>query len=509
MPNKPPAPHGPYDPVHHHHPGPPPYMVDRCADECDDQLPLFSQVGRGLQGDSYKVELIKDELTETVLEGSIYSERTGDWVTDWVSENINGGHLYYAYQFYDRPTPNDPKTFSISFSYVRPGRNSDENGIVWSFTTPHIPYAFDEDWDPYSGLGTKTLYIKGIDEEDWIEKLKYPDGMSRSTYGGENPDDPDDPDPIGPNRPWTVNLTYGIGKDSDDNDPDIKVPRLQDLQKVLGISDAEMERIILDPLIDPPSTEIHFPEGFTNFYAWIASLEDRVGGAEVNIENLADLMASLYAKLNSIGGIIWDKDRDNDGFPWVPSNDPANAKSVSSSFGKYSLFAIYHEGGATPAIGYIHRSRHNWSYYGPQGPGVDPKDVSLLDFDENQREALGSFVYDSYDTWTWNDPNDHSQGGHYTPLRALGGYAYTQTGTSYSDNIFNANLYLYSFERPVENQPNKLLFTHPARTFFHNKGDAGNTNRSPRYRDSDLKELNNSDTTIDSYDKITRIVGII
>ena len=40
---------------HHHHAGP-----DRGAPDCFDQIPVFSHVGRGIQGDSYKVD-IQDE----------------------------------------------------------------------------------------------------------------------------------------------------------------------------------------------------------------------------------------------------------------------------------------------------------------------------------------------------------------------------------------------------------------------------------------------------------------
>ena len=40
---------------------------DRCAPDTDDQLPLISRVGRGLQGDSYKVEIASDSNCETIL----------------------------------------------------------------------------------------------------------------------------------------------------------------------------------------------------------------------------------------------------------------------------------------------------------------------------------------------------------------------------------------------------------------------------------------------------------
>ena len=251
------GPHGPYDPRRHHHPDHPPYMVDRCADECDDQLPLFSQVGRGLQGNGYKVEVIKDALTETILEGLVYDPYTGALTSDWVSENINGGHLSYAYNL--RPFT-DPQTFTISFKYVRPGRNADENGTVWSWTTPAIPYLWSRqedgsmsDGEDIVGTGVATLYLKKTTEPTWNwrlhEKLVYPDGFTH--------EDMNAPDPL---EGWTVNLQYGIGGDID-------APNIDDLSKVLGITVQNIRNIIAN---SPVPTDTIDQPNLKKYIDWVA-----------------------------------------------------------------------------------------------------------------------------------------------------------------------------------------------------------------------------------------------
>lgn len=223
-----------YDPKKHHHPHPHPFEIDKCADQCDDQLPLFSQVGRGLQGDGYKVDIIKDGLTETILEGLFYDPRTGAYTSDWISENINGGHLSYQYNL--RPFT-DPQTFTITFKYVRPGRNADENGTVWSWTTPAIPYLWSRqedgsmsDGEDIVGTGVATLYLKKTTEAEWDwhkhEKLVYPDGFTH--------EDMNAPDPL---EGWTVNLTYGIGGDID-------APNIDDIAKIIGITPENIRDLV-------------------------------------------------------------------------------------------------------------------------------------------------------------------------------------------------------------------------------------------------------------------------
>ena len=226
----------PYDPTRHHHPNHPPYMVDRCAEECDDQLPLFAQVGRGLRGDGYKVMVQYDDLDETYLEGLIYDAHTGALVSDWKSENINGGHLSYQYNL--RPST-DPQTFTITFKYMRPGRNANERGVVWSWTTPAIPYLWSRqedgsmsDGEDIVGTGVATLYLKKTSEPEWDwrkhEKLVYPEGFTHEDMHAPDPE-----------KGWTVNLQYGIGGDID-------APNAEDFAKVLGISIQNIKNIILN-----------------------------------------------------------------------------------------------------------------------------------------------------------------------------------------------------------------------------------------------------------------------
>ena len=108
---------------------------DHAAPDCDDQLAVFSKVGRGLQGDGYKVEIKYDDNDETYLEGSKYDSASGTWSSEWVTENINGGQLSYRINRYASVTP--PR-FTITFKLSRPGRQE------WQFTTPQIPYYVED-----------------------------------------------------------------------------------------------------------------------------------------------------------------------------------------------------------------------------------------------------------------------------------------------------------------------------------------------------------------------------
>lgn len=249
-----------YNPMHHHHPHPAPFMVDKCAEQCDDQLPLFSQVGRGLEGSGYEVVVQKDSLAETILEGMFYDPHTGAYTSDWISKNINGGHLSYQYNL--RPFT-DPQTFTITFKYVRPGRNADENGTVWSWTTPAIPYLWSRqpggsmsDGEDIVGTGVATLYLKKTTDGAWDwrqhEKLVYPDGFTH--------EDMNAPDPL---EGWTVNLTYGIGGDID-------APNIDDIAKIIGITPDNIRQLVQGSL--PTET---FPDGM-NTKQYIDSFAEKV-----------------------------------------------------------------------------------------------------------------------------------------------------------------------------------------------------------------------------------------
>lgn len=202
-----------------------PVNPDRGAPDCDDQLPLISRVGRGIHGDGYKVEIDDpDSVSETHLHGYEIDGATGEVKSDWVSENINGGHL--SYQYVLRPYTL-PQTFTITFIYQRPGRPE------WSWTTPAIPYVWtvDEDGnkdqgDGIVGSGVATLFIKKTTDAAWKEMLLYPEGTKREDFNAPEAEEP-----------WTVNLSFGVGGDID-------VPNIDDIAKILGITVEDVRNII-------------------------------------------------------------------------------------------------------------------------------------------------------------------------------------------------------------------------------------------------------------------------
>lgn len=184
-------------PQHPHHD----HVVDRCADRCDDQLPLFSQVGRGLQGDGYRVELVKDTINDTRIRGLIIDPHTGEETEEWRTDNINGGRLSYSLNY--NPTT-DPKTFTITFTLERPDDSQRPEGEKrgWTFTTKPIPYLWENEIRPC----VATLFTKAVSQPSnyWRERLVYP--------AGTGPEDYDMPRKL---EPWTVNLTYGKTGDID------------------------------------------------------------------------------------------------------------------------------------------------------------------------------------------------------------------------------------------------------------------------------------------------------
>lgn len=197
---------------------------DRCAPESDDQLPLISRVGRGIKGDSYKVEIASDSNCETILEGSYLDQATKEWHSDWLSENVNGGCLSYQYNL--RPFT-VPQTFTITFIYRRPGR------LEWSWTTPAIPYVWSIDDsgetappDGIVGSGVATLFIKKTTDTEWTEKLVYPEGTTREDYNAPEAEEA-----------WTVNLSFGIGGD-------VEVPNIDDIAKIIGITVDDIKKLV-------------------------------------------------------------------------------------------------------------------------------------------------------------------------------------------------------------------------------------------------------------------------
>lgn len=271
-------PHYPYN--HHGHHDHHHCDTHRIAPECDDQLPVFSTVGRGIKGDTYRVKVVDPDTHEiTQLVGETYDEATKTWHTEWMSENINGGHLEYQYHL--RPY-NVPSTFTITFKYHRPsahGWTLDENGkkvptsrthhdsntfccdgepndsydsegnriennvgddpdneCSWVWTTPAIPYFWtpvNEDGsienppDHIVGSGVGTLFTRTMHDNNgnpltdaavnWTEQLIYPKGWTREHFNA--------PTVL---KPWTVNLRFGFGGN-------VNVPDFYDISKIIGV----------------------------------------------------------------------------------------------------------------------------------------------------------------------------------------------------------------------------------------------------------------------------------
>lgn len=253
--------------LHHHE--------DRGCDCNDDQLPVFSRVGRGLQGDGFWVRIVNpDDCTQTYLEGLSYDSASGEWKSEWISDNINGGELSYQYNL--RPFT-VPQTFTITFIYRRPsgsgtgamwgytedGRFIDmsdgkevtnprcccigsspewgkqlglPDNCSWSWTTPAIPYIWDADGDGEPdadhmvGCGVAQVYIRTAskdypdvvngqtpDDDEWNPRLVFPPYTAPIDYNCPDPEET-----------WSVNITYGlIGGD-------VLVPHLYDLAQILG-----------------------------------------------------------------------------------------------------------------------------------------------------------------------------------------------------------------------------------------------------------------------------------
>lgn len=206
------------------HPIPP----DHGAADCDDQLPLISRVGRGIKGNSAVIKIHDSENgDDTRLEGLTYDEASKTYKTEFISENINGGKLMYQYNL--RPYT-IPRTFTITFIYRRKDRQE------WSWTTPAIPYIWtldnagtpEEFPDHVVGSGVATLFIKTMHDDDWNERLNFPEGTTRDDFNSPLPEEA-----------WAATITFGKGGD-------IEVPDFDDIAKVIGITKEEIYNILED-----------------------------------------------------------------------------------------------------------------------------------------------------------------------------------------------------------------------------------------------------------------------
>ena len=253
--------HGPIPPEHHHH-------HHHCVPECDDQLPIISRVGRGLQGDDITAQLVTDADGHIHLEIYQHDHSTNETIKihDAI---VDGGRLKY---YYNLSPYNDPATFTITFAYDN--ANPD---LEWEWTTPAIPYLWTAKGegeilpDDVVGTGVGTIFIRKTTEE-WEdpvatphneeeanacqEKLIYPTGWSRDELNA--------PDPI---DPWTVNLSYGVGGDID-------APNIDDLAKILGITVEQIRNIIADMTDQITDPDHNISED--NFKDYIDAINDHI-----------------------------------------------------------------------------------------------------------------------------------------------------------------------------------------------------------------------------------------
>lgn len=211
------------------------HHVDKCAPCCDDQLPVVATVGRGPKGDSSHIRIgTPDSCTETYVEGWRVDEVTGEKIanSEWITKNINGGELKYQYNL--RPYTN-PRTFTITFIYRRPGRHE------WSWTTPAIPYIWtvdnedgtvSEKPDHIVGSGVATLFIKTMHDSSWNERLHYPiDPDNDQPYPRDFFNAPE------AEEAWSSTIRFGFGGDVD-------VPDFDDIAKIIGISKSDVYNIL-------------------------------------------------------------------------------------------------------------------------------------------------------------------------------------------------------------------------------------------------------------------------
>lgn len=187
---------------------------------CDDQLPIFSTIGRGIKGDSFEIVISDpDSDSETYLEGRSFDEATQSYTTEWKSDNINGGQLLSSITFH--PYQSLP-TFTMNFKYLRPGRTE------WSLSTPAIPYYVDVDGQN-NGTGVAAVYVRNVTggTDDWQDATRYPSGTTGQDWNAPA---------VG--QPWTVNLTYGL-------DGDIACATIEDLGTVIGVSADDVKKLFL------------------------------------------------------------------------------------------------------------------------------------------------------------------------------------------------------------------------------------------------------------------------
>lgn len=285
------------------------------APDCDDQLPLFAHVGRGIKGDGFLVRISDpDDCTQTYLEGLSYDEATKEYHSEWISENINGGELSYQYNL--RPYT-DPRTFTITFIYRRPGR------CEWSWTTPAIPYIWtmdgdgdaQENPDAIIGSGVATLYIRASKKDQWNERLHYPEGTTGEDFNAPAPEEA-----------WSATITFG-------HDGDVQLPNFDDIAKIIGCTTGDIFDILQDNSIhwhgieadnlldyinkcdkrdrDHFHKDLGFPDAMDDDHA-----EQGAFGGKDNVKEYIDW--AIANAMKKLGDLIFNATVDDDGNIQLP-----------------------------------------------------------------------------------------------------------------------------------------------------------------------------------------------
>ena len=288
----------PHDTPMHTHP-----HFDMGCDCADDQIPVFSKVGRGLRGDSAKLELVEDGDLNTYVRGLTYDAATGGWSTEWTSGNINAGKVSMSYMFF----PNDdPKTFTMTFRLERPGRQ------MWEWTTPRIPYTWDEaGHDPISAGPSRGLFVKHIDPaSDWFDKMTLPEGMTpeqREGIGAPlNWNHDSSALPFSQATPYVNTLTWGVHPQFEgdvDNTLHGDIPVLRDEQeaRIIGITEEALHRLLTQ---DPEQLPLEDDLSYTYSGIPVTIVGDTI------LELFKNTADDIYSRIGSIEtgiGGLWYK----------------------------------------------------------------------------------------------------------------------------------------------------------------------------------------------------------
>lgn len=106
------------------------------ASTCDAQVPVFSRVGRGLQGDSYEVNKSTDDGRIRLI-GTRVDHASGASIREWeVDLSAMWPYLYYrVYEAVRQVEDSYFKGWYIEWAYKLP----DTNKFIFRFKTPFTP----------------------------------------------------------------------------------------------------------------------------------------------------------------------------------------------------------------------------------------------------------------------------------------------------------------------------------------------------------------------------------